>query len=218
MSKTCAVIGLGKFGFYVAKGLFEQGVDVIAIDKNEEATDEISEFIDTVYTLDATDKKALQQAGIAGLDMAIVGMGSDIEASILTVMALKELGNENIVAKASTSIHAKILTKIGALRIVYPEREVGKKLVEEIAKGVIFEVFDISNRIKIIKTIPPKSMVGKPLSTIEDLDYDLNICAYKNQDKWHHKDLDLMHEMTQEDIIVILGSENEIDKFYKEIV
>ena len=133
--KTYAVIGLGKFGFNIAKGLAEQGMDIIAIDNDPHKIQEISEYIEDAIILDSTDIKALQEAGVVGLDTVIISIGENIEASILTLMALKELDNKNIIAKAITLTHGEILAKLGAFKVIYPERESARKLVENLEIG-----------------------------------------------------------------------------------
>lgn len=125
--KTYAVIGLGKFGFHIAKGLAEQGMDIIAIDNDPHKIQVISEYIEDAIILDSTDIKALQEAGVVGLDTVIISIGENIEASILTLMALKELDNKTIIAKAITLTHGEILARLGAFKVIYPERESDKK-------------------------------------------------------------------------------------------
>ncbi len=132
--KTIAVIGLGKFGFYVAKSLSRLDVKVIAVDNDEKKVQEISEFIDDAYIVDSMSKQALQEVGIYNLDTVIVSIGENIEASILTVMALKDLNNKNIIAKAITSTHGEILSKIGAFKVIYPEKIAGRMLVQKLIK------------------------------------------------------------------------------------
>ena len=112
--ETFAVIGLGKFGFHVAKGLAQQGLNVIAADLNEDHVREVNEYVQDAVILDSTDMRALREAGIGNVDVAIVSIGENIEASILTVMALKELGVETVIAKAITTVHGQILSKLGA--------------------------------------------------------------------------------------------------------
>ena len=124
---TYVVIGLGKFGFHVAKGLAQQGESVIAIDNDEEKIRDINEFVQDAIVLDSTDIRALREAGIGDAEIAIVSIGEHIEASILTVMALKELGIETVIAKAITQVHGQILSKLGAAKVIYPEMESAKK-------------------------------------------------------------------------------------------
>ncbi|MEJ2437703.1 MAG: TrkA family potassium uptake protein, partial [Sulfurovaceae bacterium] len=137
--KQFAVIGLGKFGFHIAKGLAMQGVPVIAIDNNEDQIKEISEYIQDTIVCDSTDINALREAGIGHMDVAVVSIGENIEASILTVMGLKELGVPVIVAKAITRVHGQILSKIGATKVIYPEREIAKRIVKNMVENLHYE-------------------------------------------------------------------------------
>lgn len=132
--KTIAVIGLGKFGFYIAKSLSRLDTRVIAVDNDEKKVQEISEFIDDAFVIDSTNKQALEEVGIYNLETVIVSIGENIEASILTVMALKDLNNKNIIAKAITSTHGEILSKIGAFKVIYPEKIAGRMLVQKLIK------------------------------------------------------------------------------------
>ena len=133
---TYVVRGLGKFGYHVAIGLAQQGEVVIAIDHSEEKVKDISEFVQDAIVLDSSDPKALLEAGIADADVAIVSIGENLEASILTVMALKELKIPTVIAKAITQVHGQILSKLGAAKVIYPEMESAKKLVKKIVKNI----------------------------------------------------------------------------------
>ena len=132
--KTIAVIGLGKFGFYIAKSLSRLDTRVIAVDNDEKKVQEIIEFVDDAFVIDSTNKQALEEVGIYNLETVIVSIGENIEASILTVMALKDLNNKNIIAKAITSTHGEILSKIGAFKVIYPEKIAGRMLVQKLIK------------------------------------------------------------------------------------
>ena len=151
--KVVAVIGLGKFGFYIAKSLSRLNVKVIAVDNDEKKVQEISEFVDDAYVIDSTSKIALEEVGIYNLSTVVVSIGENIEASILTVMALKDLNNKNIIAKAITSTHGEILSKIGAFKVVYPEKIAGRMLVQKLVDNITIEEIDVSNSIKIIKLL-----------------------------------------------------------------
>ena len=132
--KPVAVIGLGKFGFYVAKSLSKLNIEVIAVDSDTEKVQQMALFTDNAFVLNSTSKVALEEVGIYNLETVIVSIGENIEASILTVMALKDLGNKNIIAKAITSTHGEILSKIGAFKVIYPEKMAGRMLVQKLIK------------------------------------------------------------------------------------
>lgn len=214
---TYVVIGLGKFGFNVAKGLAQQGETVIAIDNDEDKIRDISEYVQDAIMLDSTDMRALREAGIADAEMAIVSIGENIESSILTVMALKELGIETVVAKAITQVHGQILSKLGAAKVIYPEMESAKKLVKKIVKNMHYETIDLSITMKIAKMTVPSFWVGTSiLSPIFEEEYEVKPIAYKHQGEWHtsfEKD-DILEKG---DILVVLGNSNHIEALSKKV-
>lgn len=212
---TYVVIGLGKFGFHVAKGLAQQEETVIAIDNDEEKIRDISEFVQDAIMLDSTDMRALREAGIADVEVAIVSIGEHIEASILTVMALKELGIETVIAKAITQVHGQILSKLGAAKVIYPEMESAKKLVKKIVANMLYETIDLSITMKLAKMTVPSFWVGTSiLSPIFEEEYDVKAIAYKHQGEWRttfEKD-DILEAG---DILVVLGDSNHIEALSK---
>lgn len=179
-----AIIGLGHFGFHLARGLADQGNRVVAVDSDEERVKAVSGFIDTAYTLDSTDKEALKEAGIVEFDVVLVSLGEHIEASILTTMALKDLENKTIIAKAKNAVHGEILAKIGASKIIYPEREMAKKVVRDISRSMVLETLDISNSLKGVKFVPPSAMVGKSVKKLELEKRGIRPVAIKNAGAW----------------------------------
>lgn len=214
---TYVVIGLGKFGFHVAKGLAQQGEIVIAIDNDEDKIRDISEYVQDAIMLDSSDPRALKEAGISDADVAIVSIGEHLEASILTVMALKEIGIETVVAKAITQVHGQILSKLGAAKVIYPEMESAKKLVKKIVKNMHYETIDLSITMKIAKMTVPSFWVGiSILSPIFENDYEVKPIAYKHQDEWHtsfEKD-DILEKG---DILVVLGNSGHIEALSKKV-
>jgi trk system potassium uptake protein TrkA len=215
--KQYIVIGLGKFGFHVAKGLGQQGVSVIGIDENEEHIREVSEFIEDAIMLDSTDKHALEEAGVRDADVAIVSIGEDIEASILTVMALKELNVKTIIAKATTQVHGKILSKLGANSIIYPEKQVAKKLVKTLIEHMSYETIDLSITMKIAKLNVPKFWIGTSiLSNIFEDQYNVKPIAYKHQGVWHTK-FESNDILEDGDLVVVLGNTEDIEALSKKV-
>jgi len=214
---TYVVIGLGKFGYHVAKGLAQQGETVIAIDNDEEKIRDISEFVQDAIVLDSSDPKALSEAGIADAEVAIVSIGEHLEASILTVMALKEIGIETVIAKAITQVHGQILSKLGAAKVIYPEMESAKKLVKKLVKNMHYETVDLSITMKLAKMTVPSFWVGTSiLSPIFEDEFEVKPIAYKHQGEWHtsfEKD-DILESG---DILVVLGNSNNIEALSKKV-
>jgi trk system potassium uptake protein TrkA len=214
---TYVVIGLGKFGFHVAKGLAQQGEIVIAIDNDEEKIRDISEYVQDAIMLDSTDPKALREAGIADAEVAIISIGVHLEASILTVMALKDIGIETVVAKAITPVHGQILSKLGATKIIYPEMESAKKLVKKLVTNIHYETIDLSITMKLAKLTVPSFWVGiSILSPIFEEEFEVKPVAYKHQGEWHtsfEKD-DILEKG---DIIAVLGDSAHIESLSKKV-
>jgi trk system potassium uptake protein TrkA len=214
---TYVVIGLGKFGFHVAKGLAQQGETVIAIDNDEEKVRDISEYVQDAIMLDSTDPKALREAGIADAEVAIVSIGVHLEASILTVMALKDIGIETVVAKAITQVHGQILSKLGAAKVIYPEMESAKKLVKKLVTNIHYETIDLSITMKLAKLTVPSFWVGVSiLSPIFEEEFEVKPIAYKHQGEWHtsfEKD-DILEKG---DIIAVLGDSAHIESLSKKV-
>lgn len=212
-----AVIGLGKFGFHVAKGLAQQGLGVIAVDQDEEQIREINEFVQDAIVLDSTDIRALREAGIGSVDVAVVSIGENIEASILTVMALKELGVETVIAKAITAVHGQILSKLGAAKVIYPEMESAKKIVKKMVKNMHYETIDLSITMKIAKLTVPSFWIGTSiLSPAFENDYEVKPIAYKHQGIWYtsfEKD-DILEK---DDLLVVLGNSAHIEALSRKI-
>ena len=214
--KTVAVIGLGKFGFYIAKSLSRLDVRVIAADNDEKKVQEISEYVDNAYVIDSTSKVALEEIGIYNLNTVIVSIGENIEASILSVMALKDLNNKRIIAKAINSTHGEILTKIGAFKVIYPEKIAGRMLVKKLIDNMTVEEIDVSNTIKMVKFVATDNFIYKKISEIESEFENLKIISYKTSGIWSMQ-IDPFYQVKKDDLLVFLGESKYIKEFYKQI-
>lgn len=214
--KTVAVIGLGKFGFYIAKSLSRLENRVIAIDNNEQRVQEIANHLDNAYILDSTNKAALEDAGIVNLDTVIVSIGENLEASILTVMALKDLGNQNIIAKAITTTHGEILAKIGVSKVIHPEKIAGRMLIHSMINNIEFEKIDLSNSMRIMKFRTPPKLIG---SSIEDLQKNyagIKCISYKTEGEWFI-DIEEKYIIQESDVLACIGDSSAIESFYNAI-
>ncbi len=133
------VVGLGRFGYSVAKTLVENGMEVIAIDKSMQVIEKIKDIVPHSYKLNALDERALKTIGAQDADVAIVAIGTDIQSSILTTLILKEMGIPTIIAKAIDELHGKVLEKIGVSRVVYPEVEMGIRVARALISPIVIE-------------------------------------------------------------------------------
>lgn len=161
-----AVIGLGQFGSSVALALAEKGCDVLAIDREQDRVDQIADQVAQSVTVDAADEKALKSLGMKDIDVAIVSTGEDIEASISIVLILKEIGVKEIIAKAVTPIHGTILKKVGADRVVFPERDMGERIAESLASPNVMDYSEISETHSIVELVAPKKFWTKKISEL----------------------------------------------------
>ena len=156
------VVGLGRFGGAVAQSLTRLGHEVLAIEESLSLVQSWSDRLTHVVQADSSNIEALRQLGVADFQHAVVGIGSDIEASVLTVLALSELGVQDIWAKAVTTNHGKILEKTGAHHVVYPEVAMGER-VAHLVTGKMIDFIEFDDDFAIAKTRPPREAVGKTL-------------------------------------------------------
>ena len=209
-NKTFGVIGLGRFGYHVARTLAQGGAEVIACDVDEEKVREISEYVSLAYVLDATDAKALKESGIANVDTAVVSIGENIEASILIVVQLKELGVKEIVAKAINPLHGKVLEKLGVDRVVYPEKEMAIRVAHSLLVGEFIEEIPIGEKHSLFELKAFDFMLGK---TLRELDvrkrFGVSVLAIKRGENL------IVNPMGDEkilpgDILVVLGTTEQL--------
>ena len=186
--KKYAVIGLGSFGYHVAKTLYEDGHDVIAMDQNRDRVQEIESFCSDAIILDARDIEALKSFGIEEMDGIVVSTGQSISTSILICYRLSEIGVKNITVKAVDDDHAQILKKIGATDTVQPEKDMAFRLARGMSQPNIMEFFPLEAKYDVVQIPPAASFVGKDLREL-DLrgKYDVHILAIKEtvEEKFH---------------------------------
>jgi trk/ktr system potassium uptake protein len=161
------VIGLGRFGSALARELERLGHEVLALDRNEELVNDISSHVTHALQLDAADENALRSAGAADFNTAIVAISSDAEPSIFATMVLKRLGVRNVISKAGSQLHGEILARVGADRVVFPERETGLRLAHSFNVPNVIDYLDVAPGFGIEKIRPPKSFVGRTLGELD---------------------------------------------------
>jgi len=210
--KQYLVVGLGRFGTSVARALYNSGNDVLAIDKNEEVVNEISEHVTQAVAVNATDETSLKAMGIGNFDVAIVSIGTDVQSSIMAVLLLKELGVRYIVAKAHDDLHGKVLRKIGADRVVFAERDMGMRVAHNLVSSNILDYIELSPNYGIVETLPPKNWHGKSLNELNlRAKYGINIIAIKRG-----KDVNVSPSAEEiigiNDILVVVGETEQLEK------
>ena len=160
------VIGLGRFGGGLAETLVGMGHEVLGVDADPKTVQQLSGVLTHVVEADSTDEAALRQLGAAEFETAVVAIGTDVQASILTTSVLADIGIRRIVAKAVTEPHGRILERVGAHRVVFPERDMGVRVGHSLA-GSILDYFELDPGFAIVETRAPRALVGKTLAAAE---------------------------------------------------
>ncbi len=161
------VIGLGRFGSAVARELERLGHEVLAVDRNEERVNEIAPDVTHALQLDAAAEEALRAAGASDFASAVVAISDDAEPSIFATMVLKRLGVRNVIAKAGDQLHGEILSRIGADRVIFPERETGLRLAHSFTVPNVIDYLDVAPGFGIEKIRPPKTFVGRSFGELD---------------------------------------------------
>ncbi|WP_163150053.1 TrkA family potassium uptake protein [Anoxybacillus sp. MB8] len=216
--KEFAVIGLGRFGGSVCRTLSEQGMEVLAIDMNEDKVNEYASIASQAVVADSTDENVLKSLGIRNFDHVIVAIGDNIQASILTTLILKELGVEKITVKATNDYHEKVLKKIGADHIVHPERDMGERIANNMISNNVLDYLELSDRHSIVEIVANERLHGHSLLELDiRAKYGINIVAIKR-----NNDI-IVSPLASEviyagDILIVIGADQDIDRFESEVV
>ena len=161
--KQYVVIGMGRFGTGVASALVNAGLEVLVIDANEEIIQKVSEFATHAVIADSTNEASLRELGLWNFDVVIVAIGHDVQASILTTLLLKEMGVKYIVAKADNALHGKVLKKVGADKVVFPERDMGQRIAHNLMSTNVIEYFEVAPDLGIIEIEVRGNLIGTSL-------------------------------------------------------
>lgn len=216
--KEFAVIGLGRFGGSICKELANEGIDVLAIDTDEDKVNDFANIVAHAVVADATDENVLKSLGIRNFDHVIVAIGDDLQASILITLLLKELGVKQVTAKAQNDYHEKVLHKIGADHIVHPERDMGRRIAHYAVSNSILDYIELSDEYSIVEVIASAKIHNQSLI---DLDirakYGINIVAIKRGEEVIVSPL-AEQVVQQGDILIVIGSVTDIKKLEKQLI
>ncbi len=213
--KTFVVIGLGRFGRSVAEQLISLDCEVLAIDNDRDAVNEIANNVTQAVCADAKDENVLKTLGVRNYDCAVVAIGDNISDSVLITMNVKELGIKRIVCKAKDSQHKRVLEKIGADSVIIPEHEAGRKMAYSLVSKRMIDIIDISAGYSIVDINAPKAWIGK---TIEQLSvrkkYGVNIVAIKNGNDENDVTINPApdYAFRETDIVALVGKSQHIRK------
>ena len=178
INKTYAVFGLGRYGLSVAEELVNAGAEVLAVDINENIVNDAIEFIPYCKCADVTDADVIRQLGISNIDVVIVAMAGTLEASVMTTMLCKEAGVETVIVKCANEMHKKILTKVGADIVVFPENESGIRLAKNLLSSGFIDIVELSKDVSMFQMSVKDEWAGKNLVTLDLRNkYGINVVA-----------------------------------------
>ncbi len=218
MKKQVAILGLGRFGVGLANTLLGMGYDVLAMDRDDKKVQAVSASVTRAVHADGKDEAVLRDLGVDKFDVAIVAMGSDIENSVLSTILLRKLGVRHVVARADNDLHGTILERIGADKVVYPEREMGTRVAHGLMLTQVLDYMQLAPSYGIAKVTPPNSFVGRTLSEL----------GLGREGKWGVAILiiqrerevivtpDRMEVIRADDVLVVSGSDLRIEQMLTE--
>lgn len=225
-----AVIGLGRFGRKVAETLAKKGAPVIAIDSKPELVGKVSDLVTKAVQIDSTDAEALIASGVKDVDVAVVSMGEDVESSILTTAILKNLNIKEIVARASTPLHAQILKLVGATRIVFPEEDIGIRVAHSILSPGVLEYIELGAEYTLAEIEPKSESVGRTMNEMNlKTKYGINVLIVKRKvsemsakpEEIIEKEVNVLpspdYTIQEGDVLVVVGNSKDIEAFEKQM-
>ncbi len=211
-AKQFLVLGLGRFGTSVAKTLCDLGHEVLAVDSEEEHVQSIAPYVTQALQLDATDEAVLATLGVKNFDAAIVSIGQNTRDSILISVLLKEMGVPYLIAKANDDLHAKVLRKIGADKVIFPERDMGARVARSLLMPNVLELMNLSGDYQIMEICVPAGWVGNSLIGLNvRRRYGVNILAIHRGERFMVSPApDLL--FCAGDTLLVMGKKEDIDR------
>lgn len=218
MKKDVVVIGLGAFGHSVVKTLVDLGHNVLAMDISEEKVNKNSNLTDNCVICDSTDESALKSLGVVNYDIIVVAIGKNMEASILTTLILKDMGHNNVIVKAIDDNHARIVEKIGATKVVNPEKDTGYRTAHMLISESMIDFLDLNDKYSIIELlIKSERITNIPLAKLDIIQkHNIVICAIERG-----TEIIIPNALTEIEVgdgLIIIGSNKDIKKFEEKCI
>lgn len=210
MSKSIAILGMGRFGSFLAQELSENGADVLIADSDRQIVNQYAGLCSAALTADLTNPEAIRNLGLDEMDLVVVAMGSSLEASIMCVMVAKEAGVPTVIAKAASERMGEILKRVGADEIIYPEKSSARETARKVLSSNFLEYFHLSGDLCVINMTPKPEWVGKTLSELRLRNrYRVNIVAVREESGQMHVQIDPDRPLTDSmQLLVITETKN----------
>lgn len=212
--KSFVVIGMGRFGTALAKELTRLGHEVLVLDESEEAITRVADYVTHAVIGDAKDENVIRSIGVRNFDCAVVAIAGDIQDSVLVTLMLKDMGVKKVIAKAQSLMHMRVLERIGADQVVFPELDMGQRVAQSLAATNIIDFIELSDDYSIIELSCPKKWRDKTLSSINIRgEYGITVIAVRAS---HGKDVIISppanYHFEEGDVLIVIGGNAELER------
>ena len=212
MKKTYAVFGLGRYGIAVARELVENGMEVIAVDIDERIVNDAADELPICKCADITNMDVIRQLGISNVDVVVIAMANNLEASVMAVTLCKEIGVELVIAKCGNEMHQKILTRVGADKVVFPENESGIRLAKNLLSSGFVDMVSLAKNVSMIELDVKPEWVGKNLIELNlRKRYSINVVALRKEDQVS-VDIDPYAALRDGDKLIVIANTEKLAK------
>lgn len=215
MKKTYAVFGLGRYGVAVARELVDNGMEVIAVDTDERIVNAVADELPICKCADVTDPDVIRQLGISNVDVVIIAMATNLEASVMAITLCKEIGVKTVIAKAANEMHQKILKRVGADKVVFPENESGIRLAKNLLSSGFVDMVSLAKNVSMIELDVKPEWVGKNLIELYlRKKYSVNVVAIRKGDAVS-VDIDPHAPLQADDKLIVIANTEKLSKLNK---
>ena len=210
--KTYAVFGLGRYGIAVARELVDNGVEVIAVDSDEKIVNAAADELPICKCADITDPDVIRQLGISNVDVVIIAMANNLEASVMAVTLCKEIGVKTVIAKCANEMHQKILTRVGADKVVFPENESGIRLAKNLLSSGFVDMVSLAKNVSMIELDVKSDWIHKNLVELNlRKKYSINVVAIRKGESVS-VDIDPYTPLKSEDKLIVIANPEKLAK------
>ena len=212
MKKTYAVFGLGRYGIAVARELVDHGMEVIAVDSEERIVNMAADELPICKCADVTDPDVIRELGIANVDVVIIAMANNLEASVMAVTLCKEIGVKTVIAKCANEMHQKILLRVGADKVVFPENESGIRLARNLLSSGFVDMVSLAKKVSMIELDVKREWVGKNLIELNlRKKYSINVVALRRGDMVS-VDIDPHAPLSPDDKFIVIANTEKLSR------
>lgn len=212
MKKEFAVLGLGEFGSSLAIALENNGCQVLAVDRDEERVQQISDFVTSAICADVANQAVVNTMGLGNMDGVIVGIGNNLESSIMATICSKESGSKYVMAKANSDIQAEILRRVGADQVIFPEKAMADRLGKTLSSKSFLDAMEVSKKYSIVEVQAPARWIGKTVKNLDLRRRGINIIGRKREGEDIEIIVDPDRIIEASDTYIVIGANKNLDR------